>query len=79
MIFSLPITCFLPQKCHLLTAVLPYLAMFLMELKGFVYAITMYFYAFRLAFSGILHCILPHFVLRFAAKRTAFSTKTQCV
>jgi hypothetical protein len=60
-------------------AILPYLAMFLMELKGLVYAIAMYFYAFRLAFSGILHCILPHFVLRFAAKRTAFSTKTQCV
>ena len=79
MIFSLPITCFLPQKCHLLTAVLPYLAMFLMELKGFVYTIAVYFYAFRLAFSGILHCILPHFVLRFAAKRTAFSSKTQCV
>jgi hypothetical protein len=78
-IFSLPITCFLPQKCHLLTAVLPFSAMFLMELKGFVYTIAMYFYAFRLAFSGILHCILPHFVLRFAAKRTAFSTKTQCV
>ena len=60
-------------------AISPYLAMFLMELKGFVYAIAMYFYTFRLAFSGILHCILPHFVLRFAAKRTAFSTKTQCV
>jgi hypothetical protein len=60
-------------------AILPYLAMFLMELKGLVYAIAMYFYAFRLAFSGILHCILPHFVLRFAAKRTAFSTKTHYI
>jgi len=53
--------------------------MFLMKLKGFVYTIAVYFYAFRLAFSGILHCILPHFVLRFAAKRTAFSTKTEGV
>ena len=79
MIFSLPITCFLPPKHHLLMAILRYLAMFLMELKGFIYTIAVYFYAFRLAFSGILHCILPHFVLRFAAKRTAFSTKTQCV
>jgi len=78
-IFSLPIISFLPPKHHLLTAVLPYLDVFLMELKGFIYTIAMYFYAFRLAFSGILHCILPHFVLRFAAKRTAFSTKTQCV
>jgi len=60
-------------------AILPFSAMFLMELKGFVYTIAVYFYAFRLAFSGILHCILPHFVLCFAAKRTAFSSKTQCV
>ena len=60
-------------------AILPYLAMFLMELKGLVYAIAMYFYAFRLAFSGILHCILPHFVLRFAAKRSSFCTKTHSV
>jgi len=50
-----------------------------MVLKGFVYTIAAYFYAFRLAFSTILHCVLHHFTLRFAPKRTAFSTKTQCV
>jgi len=28
-----------------------------MVLKGFVYTIAVYFYAFRLAFCTILHCI----------------------
>jgi len=46
-----------------------------MVLKGFIYAIAAYFYAFRLAFSTILQCILHHFTLRLAPKCTAFSTK----
>jgi len=25
--------------------------------KGFVYAIVVYFYAFRITFSGISHCV----------------------
>jgi len=33
-------------------AILPFLAMFFMILKGFVYTITMDIYAFLLAFSG---------------------------
>ena len=37
--------------------VLPFFNMFLMELKGFVYTITVNFYAYHLAFSSILHCI----------------------
>ena len=37
--------------------ILSLLAMFLMVLKGFVYAITVYFYAFRLAFTSILPCV----------------------
>ena len=57
-------------------AILPFLAMFFMVLKGFVYTIVMDVYAFRLAFSSILHCVLHHFALRFAPKRTSFSTKT---
>jgi len=28
-----------------------------MVLTGFIYTIAVYFYAYRLAFSGILHCI----------------------
>ena len=47
--------------------------------KGFIYTIAMYFYAFHLAFSGILHCILHHFTLRFAPKRTAFSGILHCI
>ena len=54
-------------------AILPFLAFYLTALKGFVYAIVVYFYAFRLAFSGKLHCILHQNAMRFAAKRIAFS------
>ena len=38
-------------------AILPFLAMFFMVLKGFVYAIAVDVYAYRLAFSGKSHCI----------------------
>jgi len=36
---------------------LPFLAMFFMVLKGFVYTIAVDIYAFRLAFSGKSHHI----------------------
>ena len=38
-------------------AILPFLAMYFMVLKGFVYTNTVDVYAFRLAFSSILPCI----------------------
>ena len=38
-------------------AILPFLAMFFMVLKGFVYTIAVDVYAFRFAFSGKLPCI----------------------
>ena len=67
-------------------AILPILAMFFMALKGFVYTIAVYIYAFSLAFSSKTHCILHHFTLRLAPKRTAFSgiylafsIKTHCI
>ena len=60
-------------------AILPFLAFYLTALKGFVYAVVVYFYAFRLAFSGNLHCILHHFALRLAAFYLAFSTKTHSI
>jgi len=53
--------------------------MFLAVRKGFIYTIAVYFYAFPFTFSRILHCILHHFALHLAPKRTAFSIKTQCV
>ena len=77
--FSRPITHFLAPKTHFLTTISPFWAMFLMAWKGFVYAIAVYIYAFRFAFRGIWYCILRHFTLRLASKRTAFSTKTHCV
>ena len=57
--------------------ILPLSAMCFMVLKGFLYAIAVDVYAFRLAFSGKSHPILQHFTLRLAPKRTAFITKTQ--
>ena len=48
---------FLPLKHHFLGCILPLLAMFLMVLRGFVYAITAYFYAFHVAFTSILACV----------------------
>ncbi len=60
-------------------AILPFLAFYLTALKGFVYAVVVYFYAFRLAFSGNLHCILHHFALHFAPFCTAFCTILHCV
>ena len=55
--FLRPITRFLPLKTHFLTAILPFLAIFLMVVKGLFIPIVVDFYAFRLAFSSILHCI----------------------
>ena len=70
---------FQTPKPHFLTTILPFLAMYFMVLKGFVYTFAVDVYAFCLAFSCILHCVLHYFTLRFAPKRTAFSTKTHCV
>ena len=39
----------------------------------------MYIHAFHLAFSIILPCVLHHFTLRFAPKRTAFSGILHCI
>ena len=47
--------------------------------KGFVYTISADVYAYRFTFSSILHCILRHFTLHLAPKRTAFSGKMQGV
>ena len=60
-------------------AIFPFPAFFFMALQGFIYTISVDIYAFRLAFSSILHCILHHFTLRLAPKRIASSTKTHCI
>ena len=78
-IFPSPITHFLPLKTHFLTTILPISAMCFMALNGFVYAISVDIYAFLLAFSTILHGILPHFTLRLAPKCLVFCTKTHCI
>ena len=55
--FLRPITRFYPLKPHFLTAILPFIVLFLMVRKGFVYAIVVHIYAFCFAFSSILRCI----------------------
>ena len=77
--FLSPITRFYPLKSHFLTTILPVSDMYLMSLKGFVYTIAVDIYAFCLAFSAILPCVLHQNALHLAAKRTAFSTKTHCI
>ena len=85
-IFSNPITHFPPLKPyffalkpHLLVPILPFLAMCFVVLRGFIYTIAVYFYAFCLSFSSILPCVQRQNVLHLAPKRIAFSTKTHCI
>ena len=77
--FLSPITHFQPLKTHFLTTILPFSAMCFMVLRGYVYTIVVHIYAFHLAFSSILHCVLHHFTLRFVPFYLAFCTKMQCV
>ena len=48
---------FCPLKTHFLTTISPFPAMFFMVLKGFIYTVAVYFYAFRLVFSTISPCV----------------------
>ena len=77
--FQPPITHFQPLKTHLLTVISPFSAMFFMVRKGFVYTTAMYFYAFHLAFSTILPCVLHQNALCLAAYCTAFCSKTHYI
>ena len=77
--FSSPITRIQLLKSHFLMVILPFWAMCFMVLKGLFILFAVYFYAYYLPFSRILPCVLHHFTLRFAPKRTAFSTKTHCI
>ena len=77
--FLRPITHFQHLKCHFLTVILPFSALFLMVRRGFFRTIAAYFYAYRQAFSSILPCIQHQNTLRFAPKCAAFCTKTHCV
>ena len=74
-----PITRILALKAHCLTSILPFLAMCFMDRRGTIYTITAYTYAFRIAFSTILPCVLHHFTLRLAPKRSAFCCILHCI
>jgi len=45
--FLRPITPFQHLKCHFLTVILPFSALFLMDRRGFFRTIAVYFYAYR--------------------------------
>ena len=55
--------------------ILPFLAMYLVVRKGFIYTIAAYIYAYRLAFCSILPCVLHQIALHLAPKRTTFCSK----
>ena len=74
-----PITRILPLKTHFLTTISPFSAMCFMDRRGIIYTITAYIYAFCIAFSTILPCVLHQNALHFAPNCTAFSTKTQSI
>jgi len=59
--------------------ILPFLVMFVMALKGYIYTFTVDVYTFLLVFSSILPCILQQNTLHFAPFYLAFCTKTHCV
>ena len=59
--------------------ILPFLVMYLVIRKGFIYTIAAYIYAYRLVFCSILPCVLHQNTLHLAPKRTAFCTKTYCI
>ena len=50
-----------------------------MACKGLFYTIAVDIYTYCLVFCRISHCVLHHFTLRLASKRTAFCTKLHCV
>ena len=77
--FSSLNTRFLPLKSPFLMPISPFLPLFLMARRGFVYTISADIYARRPAFSSKTHCILHHFTLRLAPNRTAFSIKTPSI
>ena len=49
--------------------------MYLMDREGFIYTIAVDIYAFCLAFSPILHCVLHHFTLHLAPKRVLVTVR----
>ena len=53
--------------------ILPFLVMFLVVLKGYIYTYAVDVYAKHPAFCTILPCILHQNALHLAPKRTAFS------
>ena len=50
-----------------------------MVLKGYIYTIAAYVYAYRSTFSGKKYCILHQNTLHFVPKRAAFCGKTHVI
>ena len=59
--------------------ILPFSALFLVVLRGYIYTIAADVYSYCLAFSSKSHCVLHQNALHLAPKRIAFRTKTHCI
>jgi len=53
--------------------------MILVAIKGFIYAIAVDIYVFRLAFSGILHCVLHHFDQKWVLVAVSLNKNSFCL
>ena len=60
-------------------SILPFSALFLVVLRGYVYTIAADVYSYRTAISTKSHCVLHQNGLRFAPKWLALSTKMHCI
>ena len=77
--FSPKKTAFYPQNRTFLVPFTHIYHLFSTIRNGFKPIPTMQLYAFYPSFCCILPCVLLHFTLRFAPKRTPFSTKTHAI
>ena len=78
-LFPIPITCFQHLKTHFLAAFRHVKHLFSIEMKTHNPQLSVYFYAFSLAFYSKIGCVQVQNGLRFAPKQTAFCTKIDCV
>lgn len=78
-LFPIPITCFQHLKSHLLAGFYHAKHLFSIEMKTHNPQLSVYFYAFGVAFCRIQPCVLLQNALRFAAKWLAFRCKLRCI
>ena len=78
-LFPIPITCFQHLKTLFLAGFCHVKHLFSIEMKTHNPQLSVYFYAFSLAFCSKIGCVQVQNDLHFAPKQTAFRCKMQCV